>query len=383
MRVEHLSSQSDIRGLLDGLGVDAGGKKILASKARLHLIRIVDLHVGAANILKQDAISVGADLAVPKGTILAETPTVDALLLATTRQLEQLARKELAQPFGLKTLAKELKTFAGMRPPENVRIMGVVNANEDSFFEGSRFQGAQAVAHVEGMIAEGADIIDLGGVSSRPGSLPVSEAEELERVKPVIDAVYEQKLYERARFSIDSYAPAVVSYALERGFGIVNDITGLADDAVAQLCGSYGAQAVIMHMHGTPQSMQKNPRYEMGLFAALDAFFEERIAKALRFGITDIVLDVGIGFGKTLQDNLKLIRDLEHFRRFGYPLLLGASRKSMIDAVVPAMPSERLPGTLALHLEGIRNGAEIVRVHDVKAHVQAIKMYEALYAESI
>ncbi|MHC3995435.1 dihydropteroate synthase [Thiomicrolovo sp. ZZH C-3] len=378
MRVERLSTQNDIRTLLERLDVDAGGRKILAAKAALHYIYLRDLHVGAANILKQDALSVGADLAVPKGTIVAQTPRVDALLLATTRQLEELARKELAQPFGLKEVAHELKRFAGMKQPGAPKIMGIVNTNEDSFFSGSRFKDSAAVARIETMIEEGAEIIDLGGVSSRPGSAAVPAAEELERVKPVIDAAYAHRLYERAALSLDSYAPKVISYALERGFTIVNDITGLADDAVAKLCGEYNATAVIMHMQGTPQTMQAQPQYD-DLLGELSDFFAARIEKAKAYGVEAIVLDVGIGFGKSLEHNLKLVRDLAHFRRFGYPLLVGASRKSMIAKIVPSEPSERLPGTLALHLESVRNGAEIIRVHDVKAHAQALKVYEALY----
>ncbi|MEJ2468168.1 MAG: dihydropteroate synthase [Campylobacterales bacterium] len=382
MRVEHLSSRTDVAAMLERLDVDPGGRKILAAKAQLHFLYLRDLHVGAANILKQDALSVGADLAVPKGTILARPERVDALLMATPRQLLDLAKKELAQPFGLKTLAGELKRFASLKKPESVQIMGVVNANDDSFFEGSRFHGKDAVAHIEGMNEAGAEIIDLGGVSSRPGSLPVPESEELSRVKPVIDALYEHRLYEKAAFSIDSYAPSVVSYALEHGFNIVNDITGLENDSVAKLCGEYGATAVIMHMQGDPKTMQQQPRYE-DLFQTLSDFFEERIAKAEGYGVKEIVLDVGIGFGKTLGNNLKLIRDLEHFLIFGRPLLIGASRKSMIDKIVASTAAERLPGTLALHLEAVRNGARIVRVHDVKEHVQALMVFKAIYEGEI
>lgn len=381
MQAEHLSSLSDVTTLLRRLDVDSGGRKILDAKSRLHFIYLRDLHVGAANILKQDALSVGADLAVPKGTILAKTPTVDALLMATPRQLAELARKELAQPFGLKAVAHELKRFSAIKRPGSVSIMGVINANGDSFFSGSRFQGADAVAKIEAMIAEGADIVDIGGVSSRPGSLPVPEQEELERVRPIIDALYAERLFERATFSIDSYAPAVVSYALEHGFRIVNDITGLANDEVAKLCVHYDATAVIMHMQGTPQTMQQHPHYD-DLFAEITAFFESRIEKAQHFGVKEIVLDVGIGFGKTLQHNLKLIRDLEHFLMLGHPLLVGASRKSMIDKIVPTQPEERLPGTLALHIEAARNGASYVRVHDVKAHQQALKVFETVYSNS-
>jgi dihydropteroate synthase len=382
VRVEHLSSRIDVAAMLERLDVDPGGRKILNAKARMHFLFVRDMHVAAANILKQDALSVGADLAVPKGTILARPERVDALLMATPRQLLDLAKKEPAQPFGLKTLAGELKRFASMKPPQSVQIMGVVNANDDSFFEGSRFHGKDAVAHIEAMIEAGADIIDLGGVSSRPGSLPVPESEELSRVKPVIDAIYAHRLYEKVPFSLDSYAPSVVSYALEHGFKIVNDITGLENDAVAKLCGEYGATAVIMHMQGDPKTMQQQPRYD-DFFESVSDFFEERIAKAEGFGVKEIVLDVGIGFGKTLQHNLKLIRDLEHFLIFGRPLLIGASRKSMIDKIVPSTVVERLPGTLALHLEAVRNGAQIVRAHDVKEHVQALKVFNAIYEGEI
>ena len=378
MQAEHLGRATDVGALLRRIGVDGGGVRILASKAKTHLIFIRDMHVGAANILKQDALSVGADLAVPKGTVVAEVPRVDALLIATRRQLQALARKELAQPFGLKELAGDFRRFSAMKHPENVQVMGVVNANDDSFFAGSRFKEADAVAKIVSMLEEGADIIDIGGVSSRPGSQPVPEAEELARVRPVIDALYAQKIHEHTRLSIDSYAPEVVRYALEHGFAIVNDITGLQNDAVAALCGEFGATAVIMHMQGTPRTMQEAPHYS-SLLGEIGSFFESRTEKAERFGIGEIVLDVGIGFGKTLAHNLRLIRDLEHFLVLGYPLLVGASRKSMIDKIVPSTPDERLPGTLALHLEAVRNGAAYLRVHDVKEHVQALKTARAIY----
>ena len=380
MQAEHLGQGTDVAALLKRIGVDGGGVRILASKAQIHLILIRDLHVGAANILKQDALSVGADLAVPKGTVVAKTPRVDALLIASQRQLQTLARKELAQPFGLKELAGQLKRFGEVKPPKHVEIMGVVNANEDSFFEGSRFKEGAAVEKIVSMVHEGADIIDIGGVSSRPGSQPVAETEELARVRPIIDALFAQKMHERTRLSIDSYAPAVIRYALEHGFAIVNDITGLQNDEVAALCGEFGATAVIMHMQGTPQTMQADPRYEH-LLTEITDFFSRRIEKAERFGIEDIVLDVGIGFGKTLRHNLALIADLQHFQILGKALLVGASRKSMIDKIVPSTPDERLPGTLALHMEAVRNGAAYLRVHDVKEHVQALNVARAIYEE--
>ncbi len=377
MRVEKLSNSSDATKLLKDLGVDGGGVNILASKIKHHIISIKDLHVGGANILKQDALSVGADLAVPRGTVLATTPKVDCILIATHKQLEILSTKELAQPFGLKELAKELKLICKAKKPDSVEIMGVINANEDSFYKGSRFSTSNAVEAIIQMIEDGADIIDIGGVSSRPNAALVSVDEEFQRVKPIVDAIKENRLYEKAKFSIDSYEPEVISHALESGFKIVNDITGLANDEVCRLCASYGATAVIMHMQGTPQTMQNNPEYE-NILNDVYSFLNSRVQKAQSFGVNDIIIDVGIGFGKTLEDNLSLIKNLEHFLTLNKKILVGASRKSMIDKICSSSVEDRLPGTLALHLESIRNGASVIRVHDVKEHLQAIKIQSAL-----
>ncbi len=377
MVVEKLSNTIDLRRELKELGVDGGGVSILEDKGQLHLIRIRDLHVGAANILKQDALSVGADLAVPRGTVTASTPRVDTLLIATERQLQELVKKEKAQPFGLKQLSSELERLCNLKRDERISIMGILNANDDSFYHASRYQGNKAIERIETMISEGADIIDLGGVSSRPGSVAVSAEEELFRVRPIIDTLYEQHIYEKSTLSLDSYEPMVVNYALERGFRIINDITGLANDEVARLCGSYGATAVIMHMQGNPDTMQENPTYS-SVIHDVENFFQERLEKAEAFGIKHTILDCGIGFGKRLEDNLALITHQSHFLLFGKPLLVGASRKSMIDAISPSNSDDRLAGSIAIHLKAIEQGASIVRVHDVKEHVQAVKLWQAL-----
>ena len=377
MQVEKLSNSVDAKKILTSLGVDSGGINILASKMQQHIFYIKDLHVGAANILKQDALSVGADLAVPRGTVIAKTPHVDCILIATGKQLEILSKKELAQPFGLKKLAAKLKQFTKIKKPSHVEIMGVINANDDSFFSGSRFQGTHAIEKIVKMIEEGADIIDVGGVSSRPNSLSVSAEEELQRVKPILDAISKEKLYDKVRFSIDSYEPEVISYALESGFKIVNDITGLQNDEVCKLCASYDATAVIMHMQGIPQTMQENPEYD-DVINDVYTFLEDRIHKAESFGVNDIIVDIGIGFGKTLEHNLLLIKHLENFLTLGKKVLVGASRKSMINEIYPSKIEERLSGTLTLHLESLRNGASILRVHDVAEHKQAIKVQKAL-----
>ncbi len=377
MRLYALNHDINAMRALEHLDVDKGGRTILSSKMHYHLIKIEQLHVAAANILKQDALSIGADLAVPKGVILCEQEYVDGILMATSKQLKILSRKELAQPFGLKKVAQALQKIVSAEDTVPVTIMGVINANEDSFYQQSRFDTKAALVKIEQMIEDGATIIDLGGVSSRPGSQSVSAVEELSRVKPIIDLIGSKKLYEKVDFSIDSYRPEVISYALEQGFSIVNDITGLQDDKVCEIVSKHQAKVVIMHMLGTPQTMQDNPLYEH-LITDMETFFLERVEKARSFGIEDIVLDVGIGFGKNLEDNLRLLKHLRHFKSLGFPLLIGASRKSLIDKILPTAIEERLPATLALHLEAVANGASIIRCHDVKEHFQAFSIRDAL-----
>lgn len=362
--------------LFADLGCDLPGAKIMTAKTDIHLIYIKELHVGAANILKQDALSIGADLAVPHGVIVAKEKFVSAVLMGTTKHLEILSRKELAQPFGLKELAKGLKKFISVKKYPT-RIMGIINANDDSFFSQSRFKGESAVKRIDQMIKDGAAIIDIGGVSTRPGSDAVSPEEELERLKPICDIIAEEKLYEKVDFSIDSYTPCVIEYALKSGFKIVNDITGLESDEIAQITAKYGAAVVIMHMQGRPKTMQNDPVYE-DVVTEVDEFFAQRIEKARSFGIKEIILDVGIGFGKTLEHNLLLLKNMEHFMHFGCELLIGASRKTMIDKIIPSSIEERLPGTLMIHMDSVRRGTSIVRCHDVKEHIQALKVQEAI-----
>ena len=381
MRVYKLNCDIDLASAMKKLGVDKPGIEIMKKKKCEFVFYIKDITCGAANILKQDALSIGAELAVPIGVPNCRKERFDALLLCNKKQLETLSKKELAQPFRLKELAKQLKEFTNL-PKFPLKIMGVINANDDSFFEGSRFRGFEALKAIEKMIDEGAKIIDIGGVSSRPGSIYPGVEEELLRVKPIIDEIYASKLYEKAIFSIDTFEAKVLEYALERGFKIANDITGLESDEYAKIAAKYGATVVIMHKKGTPKDMQKNPFYE-NVILEVDEFFEERIDKAKSFGIKDIILDVGIGFGKRLEDNVALIKHMEHFLHFGYELLIGASRKSMIDMImqkegISTTPQERLPGTLILHAEGVRNGASIVRCHDVKEHFQALTVSEEL-----
>jgi len=378
MRIYRLGEIHNPKEFLKQLGVESGGVAIMSKKMELFTFCLKGLRTPAANILKQDALSIGADLAVPGGVITCEKSHYDCLLIGTKKQIETLSRKELAQPFGLKKVAKELKKFL-FTPHYPLQIMGVINANDDSFFAGSRFKADDAVAQIKKMISDGASLIDIGAVSSRPGAEAVSPELELGRIRTICDAVSAEKLYEKVTFSIDSFTPTVIEYALKSGFGLINDITGASNDEIVKLAVRYGAKLCIMHMQGTPQTMQLSPFYD-DVTAEVSAFFEARIAKCEALGLDreNIILDVGIGFGKSLEHNLTLLKNLRHFTHFGCEVLIGASRKSMIDKIIPTPTDERLPGTLAIHLKAVENGANIVRCHDVAEHKQALAVWEAI-----
>lgn len=378
MKLYQLGHMTDKKAALKALGVESGGIRIMVKKMELLYFFIKELKTPAANILKQDALSIGADLAVPGGVILCEKPTYDCILIGTRKHMEVLSKKELAQPFGLKAVATELEKFLSVKTYPT-KIMGVINANDDSFFAGSRFQAEDAIKQINKMIDDGAGIIDIGAVSSRPGAKEVSAEEELERIKPICDIIKFEKLYEKVTFSVDSATPSVVEYALEKGFALINDITGASDEAIIKLAVKYEAKLCIMHMQGTPQTMQKNPEYD-DVMVEISRFFEERLAKCEALGLSseNIILDVGLGFGKTLEHNLTLIKNMQHFTVFGCEVLVGASRKSTIDKIIPSTVEERLPGTLVIHLKAVENGASIVRCHDVKEHQQALSVLRAI-----
>lgn len=257
--------------------------------------------------------------------------------------------------------------------------MGVLNVTPDSFYDGGRYaERESAVRRAMQMVDEGADIIDIGGESTRPGSQPVSEEEELRRVLPVIEAV-------RARadvpISIDTTKSRVAEQALQAGACMVNDISGLGfDPRMAEVVAEFGALCCIMHIQGTPQTMQKNPHYD-DVVRDISAYFEERVALAERAGVLsqNIWLDPGIGFGKTVEHNLQILRRLREFTAFGLPILIGTSRKSFIGKILGDLPPEdRLEGTAATVAVAIMNGANAARVHDVQAIVRVARMVDAV-----
>jgi dihydropteroate synthase len=258
---------------------------------------------------------------------------------------------------------------------EKTLIMGILNVTPDSFSDGGLFTDIDtAVAYGKRMISDGADLIDIGGESSRPGSAPVSEKEELERVLPLVRRLLDEV---SVPISIDTYKPPVADACLKAGAHLINDITGLTNPEMRKVVAKYNAPVVLMHMKGTPKTMQQNPVYQ-DVLSEIKAFFHEKINTAHKTGIQQIIIDPGIGFGKTVEHNLQILKHLEVFKTLGCPVLVAPSRKSFIGVITGLSVQERLEGTIAAISVAVMNGANMVRVHDVKECKRAIQIVDAI-----
>jgi dihydropteroate synthase len=264
-------------------------------------------------------------------------------------------------------------------------IMGVVNVTPDSFSDGGLFLNPEkAVEHGHRLADEGADLLDVGGESTRPrgaaygdGAQPVSEQEELDRVLPVIEGLVK---HTDVPVSIDTYKSEVARQALEAGAVMVNDISGFTfDPLMADIAGKAHAAAVVMHIKGTPQTMQANPVYD-DLFGEIGDFLAAACRRGQEAGVQSLMVDPGIGFGKTASDNYRLLAGLDRFRSLGYPILVGPSRKSFLGMALGLPPADRLEGTLAAVTAAILHGAHVVRVHDVREACRAALVADAVKA---
>ena len=258
------------------------------------------------------------------------------------------------------------------------KIMGILNLTPDSFYDGGLFNNTDlALAQTEKMLLEGATFIDVGGASSKPGAVEISIDEELARVLPIIEEI--QKRFPEAIISIDTYRSVVAQQAVATGAAVVNDISSGSLDA--KMLGTVGALGgvpyIAMHMQGKPQNMQDNPSYD-NLLVAIRSFFAAKIDDAHKAGIHDVIIDPGFGFGKTLDHNYSLLKNLSSMQMDGIPMLIGLSRKSMIHKYLKIDVSDALNGTTVLNSIALKQGAQILRVHDVKEAQQAIHLIEKL-----
>jgi dihydropteroate synthase len=259
-------------------------------------------------------------------------------------------------------------------------VMGILNVTPDSFYDGGRLDSDKNIlAQTEKMIREGAAIIDIGGVSTRPGASAVSIEEELERTIPVVRMLHKE--FPETVLSIDTFRAAVAEDAFDHGVSIINDISaGSFDEKMFSVVGKLGLPYVLMHIQGNPETMQKNPEYKNVVEEVLD-FMIAKIAELRNAGVKDIIIDPGFGFGKTVEHNYELLKNLHVFKILELPILVGISRKSMICKVLKVNPKNALNGTTALHVVALQQGAKIIRAHDVKEAMQTIRLlrqFEAL-----
>lgn len=278
-------------------------------------------------------------------------------------------------------MSSEKPIFKNLPDLTTPQIMGIVNTTPDSFSDGGRFtELSRARDHIYLMKKSGASIIDIGGESTRPGSDPVSEREELNRVIPVIEEAVAN--FPELLYSIDTTKYEVAKQALKAGARIINDVSGLQKEPrMAELAAEYQAAYIIMHSQGDPKTMQQNPVYE-DVVDDVYSFFERQIKFAQSLGVEEIVIDPGIGFGKTLVHNLKLLAHLDKFTKIGFPVLVGASRKSMIGKILDERPVEdRLTGTIAIHYDALMKGASILRVHDVREASDSVRIFNAIQSQ--
>ncbi|WP_027364257.1 dihydropteroate synthase [Desulfotruncus alcoholivorax] len=369
------------------IGVDGGGAGVMAPKAFHYLFKVYDLTPRQANILKQEMLGKGGDAAVARGCVDASIEKTDVLLTGTEKQYRAVIKKLRLQPFGLAKIAEQLEEALANLGGRKVRVlecrgkhlvlgertlvMGILNVTPDSFSDGGKFNNLEsAVMQARRMEDEGADIIDLGGESTRPGHTPISLEEELGRVIPVIKALVQEV---GIPISVDTTKAEVARIALEEGAHIINDQWSLrADPNMAAVVAEHGAPLVMMHN-------QNGTEYK-DLMGDMIRFFRESIDIALKAGIerNNIIVDPGIGFGKTVEQNIEVMRRLKELDCLGLPVLLGTSRKSMIGKTLDLPPDQRVEGTGATVALGIAAGVDIVRVHDVKEMVRVARMTDAI-----
>jgi dihydropteroate synthase len=397
VRLLSVRDRADFEQELARVGADPASWPIFAAKAEVLAIKLDGLSTATANILKQTAIACGADCAVNRAIVSGRVRKSDAVLFVTVRQLRALLDRLAGQPEcvarlvpGLAELARRVLEPAraiklGRRTLDlgrRTHVMGILNVTPDSFSDGGRyFEPAVALDHAVAMAGEGADFIDIGAESTRPGSRPVPAREQLARLLPVLRAV---KKRVRVPVSIDTTSARVAEAALDEGADIVNDVTALnGDRRMAAIVARARVPCILMHMKGRPRTMQENPEYS-DLMAEITGSLCSALARGEEAGIerSQMLVDPGIGFGKTVAHNLEILRRLRELQSLGAPVVVGPSRKRFIGAILDTGPDERLEGTIAACVLAAANGANVLRVHDVKPVKRALKLGDAVALRS-
>lgn len=386
-----LRDLAEVRAALRQARVSGPGVEIMDKKALFRVVRVTGLNIRAANILKQEMLARGGEVAISREVYEWWGEEADCLVMGTLAQFQRLLPKLGAQPFGLRDLATSIE--AALRNHGNPvpvsplapalrkapLLMGVVNVTPDSFSDGGlNLEVDAAIRSGLELADEGADLVDVGGESTRPGSDPVSLEEESRRVLPVVQALAAQL---PRRVSVDTYKARVAADALEAGAYMINDISALRmDPEMAAVVRDARCPVILMHMLGEPKTMQENPVYD-DVVAELYRFFAERLEWAVDHGIDEenLLIDPGLGFGKTAAHNLEILRNLEAFRSLGRPVVVGASRKRFLGEILGiADPKDRDAATAAVTVIAALAGAHIVRVHRVAVNRDAALVARAV-----
>jgi len=383
MRVKKKSIKtlSDAEKAMKTVGVYNDVQEVMAEKTLFQVLEIDDVSSAAANIIKQVAISRGSDAVVNQNVIVNNVEKSTVLLPGTVRELKLISEELKKQPFGLPEVGDKIfQILRADKPLGEFSIMGVLNVTPDSFSDGGDyFSEKDASQRFEEIEKEGADIIDVGAESSRPSSARLEVQEELNRLKMVFPLFKKTSI----TISIDTYKSKVAEVALSKGATIVNDISALRmDKEMIDVVRNYDSKVVLMHMKGSPETMQEEPYYN-NVMKEIGEFFEERIDFCLSNGIGEdkIILDPGIGFGKRQTDNLTILSKLEEFTSYGFPILIGTSRKSFIGRITGDEATERLNGSLASAIYSYLKGASIFRVHDIRQTINALSVISAILEE--
>lgn len=394
MKLVKINNFNEAVTLFNKIGVDPYGINAMAPKTRHINILLTAQPCKIANILKQEMLSLGADAAVARGSVSCSVKATDVLLMGTVKQIRALAAKIQKQPFGLDSISLDLPTLLDRMAQdryilktsrreivlgERTLIMGVLNVTPDSFSDGNLYLDRQkAIERGLQMADEGADIIDIGGESTRPGSQSVATRREIARVVPVVESLA-KKL--SIPISVDTTKSTVARKTLAVGAEIINDISALSDDnKMTSVVKEASAALILMHRRGKPENMQTGNLVYDDLMGEIIAYLQKALQKAVAAGIdrNQIVADPGIGFGKTYEDNCKILNKLEELKVLGLPVLLGTSRKAFIGKITGGEPVQRMEGTAATVAAAIMNGCHIVRVHDVAAMKKVAAMTDAI-----
>lgn len=356
------------------IGFDKSYRIQASSKFKYKNIKIYALTIPQANILKQTALAVGADCATHRETITAKIGISDCILGGSISQLNKIADKLKHQPFGLKVLGEKIAQFVALEKNSQTKIVGILNLTSDSFSDGGAFLNIEnAKMHLIQMVSDGADIIDIGAESTKPYSKPVSDDVQLSRLLPILEFIKSDNV--NIPISIDTRSASVAKACIEAGATIINDVSGFDyDENMIDVVAQTGVKVIVQHSKGTPENMQDDVCYE-SLLDEIYLNLRSKVEKALIKGVKkeNIIIDPGIGFGKTREDNFEIIRRIEEFYGLGCDVMLGVSRKSLLN--MPEADNDMKDiFTVALNSLAVENKVDYIRVHNVKLHKQLISI---------